>query len=62
MTPYYGLNPSYKIYYVGAEDGLVEDHETWYMDLAEANLHPGKLKQRIAKNIGVFITLVPKVL
>ena len=41
VTPYYGLNPAYKIYYVGAEDGLVEDHETWYMDLAEANLHPG---------------------
>jgi len=42
VTPYYGLNPAYKIYYVGAEDGLVEDHETWYMDLAEANLHPDK--------------------
>jgi len=42
VTPYYGLNPSYKIYFVGAQDGLVEDHETWYMDLAEANLKPDK--------------------
>jgi len=40
VTPYYGLNPSYRIYHVNAGNGVVFDHETWYMDLVEANLHP----------------------
>eukprot|EP00088_Acartia_fossae_P026753 TRINITY_DN2753_c0_g1_i2.p1 TRINITY_DN2753_c0_g1~~TRINITY_DN2753_c0_g1_i2.p1 ORF type:complete len:675 (+),score=82.41 TRINITY_DN2753_c0_g1_i2:37-2061(+) len=42
VTPYYGLNPSYRVYHVGKEDGLVIDHETWYMNLTEANLSPGE--------------------
>jgi len=37
VTTYYGLNPTYRIYEVSGETGMVLDHETWYMDLHEAN-------------------------
>jgi len=43
VTPYYGLNPGYRIYHVdGNYQGstrTVLDHETWIMDLQEANRH-----------------------
>ena len=39
VTPYYGLNPSYRIYTVSSE-GEVLDHSTWIMDMAEANKNP----------------------
>ena len=43
MTPYYGLNPGYRIYHIdGNYQGstrTVLDHETWVMDLQEANRH-----------------------
>jgi len=43
VTPYYGLNPGYRIYHVdGNYQGstrTVLDHETWIMDLEEANRH-----------------------
>lgn len=43
VTPYYGLNPGYRIYHVdgnyGGTSRMVLDHETWIMDLQEANRH-----------------------
>ncbi|CAO1430795.1 unnamed protein product, partial [Diamesa tonsa] len=43
VTPYYDLNPGYRIYYVDgdhdASTRLVIDHETWIMNLKEANLY-----------------------
>lgn len=42
VTPYYGLNPTYRIYNVRASDGRVIDHETWFMDLQAANAHPDR--------------------
>lgn len=43
VTPYYGLNPGYRIYHVdgnyAASTRTVLDHETWIMDLQEANRH-----------------------
>ena len=38
VTPYYGLNPSYRLYTVSAV-GEVLDHHTWIMDLEVANDH-----------------------
>lgn len=43
VTPYYGLNPGYRIYqvdgnYAGSTRAVL-DHETWIMDLQEANRH-----------------------
>ncbi|KAI5640562.1 calcineurin-like phosphoesterase domain-containing protein [Phthorimaea operculella] len=42
VTPWYNLNPGYAIYYVDGDHNattrLVVDHETWIMDLEEANL------------------------
>ncbi|XP_077287371.1 sphingomyelin phosphodiesterase [Arctopsyche grandis] len=43
VTPYYDLNPGYRIYYVDGDHEqstrLVVDHETWIMNLKEANLY-----------------------
>lgn len=43
VTPYYDLNPGYRIYYVDGDrehsTRLVLDHETWIMSLREANLY-----------------------
>ena len=43
VTPYYGLNPGYRIYHVDGNyagtSRMVVDHETWIMDLQEANRH-----------------------
>jgi len=39
VTPYYGLNPSYRLYTVSAT-GVMLDHHTWIMDLAQANTNP----------------------
>ncbi|EDW77128.2 uncharacterized protein Dwil_GK22200 [Drosophila willistoni] len=43
VSPYYDLNPGYRIYYVdGDHDSttrLVIDHESWIMNLKEANLY-----------------------
>ena len=39
ITPYHGLNPSYRLYSVAA-DGRVVDHQTYVMDLEEANKRP----------------------
>lgn len=43
VTPYYNLNPGYRIYYVDGDHDvstrLVIDHETWIMNLKEANLY-----------------------
>ena len=41
VTPYYGLNPTYRIYTVSESSGQVVDHETWYLDLVKANGNPG---------------------
>lgn len=43
VTPYYDLNPGYRIYYVDGDHKsttrAVVDHETWVMNLKEANLY-----------------------
>ncbi|KAF4523493.1 hypothetical protein B566_EDAN004563 [Ephemera danica] len=43
VTPYYDLNPGYRIYYIDADHPqttrAVLDHETWVMNLKEANLY-----------------------
>jgi len=43
VTPYYGLNPGYRVYHVDGNYAgttrTVLDHETWIMDLQEANRH-----------------------
>jgi len=39
MTPYHGLNPSFRIYTVSVS-GEMLDHETYNTDLIEANKHP----------------------
>lgn len=43
MSPYYDLNPGYRIYYVDGDHDrttrMVVDHESWIMNLKEANLY-----------------------
>ncbi|KAK6631215.1 hypothetical protein RUM43_014312 [Polyplax serrata] len=43
VTPYVNLNPGYRIYYIDGDHDhttrLVVDHETWVMNLKEANLY-----------------------
>ncbi|XP_072401244.1 sphingomyelin phosphodiesterase isoform X1 [Diabrotica undecimpunctata] len=43
VTPYYDLNPSYRLYYVDGDHDkstrAVVDHESWTMNLREANLY-----------------------
>ncbi|XP_054737403.1 sphingomyelin phosphodiesterase isoform X2 [Anastrepha obliqua] len=43
VSPYYDLNPGYRIYYVDGDHDtttrLVIDHESWIMNLKEANLY-----------------------
>lgn len=43
VTPYYDLNPGYRIYYIDGDHKsttrAVVDHETWVMNLKEANLY-----------------------
>ncbi|XP_037914382.1 sphingomyelin phosphodiesterase isoform X1 [Hermetia illucens] len=43
VTPYYDMNPGYRIYYIdGDHDAttrMVIDHESWIMNLKEANLY-----------------------
>lgn len=39
VTPYYGLNPAYRVYEVSSM-GEVVDHHTWVMDLEKANNNP----------------------
>jgi len=41
VTPYYGLNPSYRLYTVSPQ-GEILDHHTWIMDLEAANANPSK--------------------
>lgn len=42
LTPYWELNLGYRIYYVDGDHSdttrMVVDHETWIMDLQEANM------------------------
>ena len=41
VTPYYSLNPSYRLYTVSVA-GEILDTRTFVMDLKEANKHPDK--------------------
>ena len=41
VTPYHGTNPSYRLYTV-AMTGEVLDHQTFIMDIEEANKFPGR--------------------
>jgi sphingomyelin phosphodiesterase len=43
VTPYYDLNPGYRLYYIDGDHEsttrLVIDHESWIMNLKDANLY-----------------------
>ena len=41
VTPYHGTNPSYRLYTV-AMTGEMLDHQTFIMDIEEANKFPGR--------------------
>ncbi|XP_060838777.1 sphingomyelin phosphodiesterase isoform X1 [Rhopalosiphum padi] len=51
VTPYYDLNPGYRIYYVDGDrehsTRAVLDHETWVMNLKEANLYDYPIWQKL---------------
>ncbi|XP_025421065.1 sphingomyelin phosphodiesterase isoform X2 [Sipha flava] len=51
VTPYYDLNPGYRIYYVDGDrehsTRSVLDHETWVMNLKEANLYDYPIWQKL---------------
>ncbi|KAI5755410.1 hypothetical protein M8J77_016576 [Diaphorina citri] len=66
VTPYYDLNPGYRIYYVDGDrehsTRLVLDHETWIMSLREANLYdyPIWYKLYSARSAYQVSTLLPQ--
>ncbi|KZC11549.1 Sphingomyelin phosphodiesterase, partial [Dufourea novaeangliae] len=66
VTPYYDLNPGYRIYYVDGDHPkttrLVVDHETWVMNLKEANLYnyPIWHKMYSARQAYQMPSLLPK--
>ena len=50
VTPYVGVNPGYRLYYVDGDHSkttrMVVDHETWIMNLKEANLYDYPIWQK----------------
>ncbi|KAG5458449.1 MAG: hypothetical protein BJ554DRAFT_1319, partial [Olpidium bornovanus] len=40
LTPYKGVNPSFRVYEIDEETGVVLDHKTYYLELPKAN-EPG---------------------
>ncbi|XP_073991231.1 sphingomyelin phosphodiesterase isoform X2 [Rhodnius prolixus] len=65
VTPYYDLNPGYRIYYVDGDHEkstrMVLDHETWIMNLREANLYdyPIWYKEYSARHAYLMQSLSP---
>ncbi|XP_023315583.1 sphingomyelin phosphodiesterase-like [Trichogramma pretiosum] len=66
VSPYYDLNPGYRIYYVDGDHPkttrLVLDHESWVMNLKEANLYdyPVWYKLYSVKQTYQMSSLLPK--
>lgn len=66
VTPYYELNPGYRIYYVDGDHPkttrMVVDHETWVMNLKEANLYDYPIwhKMYSARQAYQMSSLLPK--
>ncbi|XP_011505408.1 PREDICTED: sphingomyelin phosphodiesterase-like [Ceratosolen solmsi marchali] len=66
VSPYYDLNPGYRIYYVDGDHPdttrMVVDHESWVMNLKEANLYdyPVWYKLYSARQIFQMPSLLPK--
>ncbi|XP_058804235.1 sphingomyelin phosphodiesterase [Phymastichus coffea] len=66
VSPYYNLNPGYRIYYIDGDHAnttrLVIDHETWIMNLKEANLYdyPNWYKSYSARQTFQMPSLLPK--
>ncbi|XP_034937352.1 sphingomyelin phosphodiesterase-like isoform X4 [Chelonus insularis] len=66
VSPYYDLNPGYRIYYVDGDHSkttrLVVDHESWVMNLKEANLYdyPIWRKMYSARQAYQMSSLLPK--
>ncbi|XP_015127515.1 sphingomyelin phosphodiesterase [Diachasma alloeum] len=65
VTPYENLNPGYRIYYVDDDQGSstrqVVDHETWIMNLEEANLYDSPFWWRLysARDAYQMASLLP---
>lgn len=65
LTPYDNVNPAYRIYYIDGDHKdttrLVVDHETWMMNLTEANLndYPEWQKSYSARDAYSLPTLRP---
>ncbi|XP_051164735.1 sphingomyelin phosphodiesterase isoform X1 [Leptopilina boulardi] len=66
VSPYYDLNPGYRIYYVDGDHPqttrMVVDHESWVMNLKEANLYdyPFWYKSYSARKAYQMSSLLPK--
>ncbi|XP_043467643.1 sphingomyelin phosphodiesterase isoform X2 [Leptopilina heterotoma] len=66
VSPYYDLNPGYRIYYVDGDHAkttrMVVDHESWVMNLKEANLYdyPFWYKSYSARQAYQMSSLLPK--
>ncbi|XP_031785986.1 sphingomyelin phosphodiesterase isoform X3 [Nasonia vitripennis] len=66
VSPYYDLNPGYRIYYVDGDHPkttrMVIDHESWVMNLKEANLYdfPIWYKSYSARQTFQMPSLLPK--
>lgn len=66
VSPYYDLNPGYRIYYIDGDHPkttrMVVDHETWVMNLKEANLYDYPIwhKMYSARQAYLMASLLPK--
>ncbi|XP_057330103.1 sphingomyelin phosphodiesterase isoform X2 [Microplitis mediator] len=66
VSPYYDLNPGYRIYYVDGDHPkttrMVVDHESWVMNLKEANLYDYPIwhKMYSARQAYQMPSLLPK--
>ncbi|OAD57535.1 Sphingomyelin phosphodiesterase [Eufriesea mexicana] len=66
VTPYTDLNPGYRIYYVDGDHPkttrMVVDHETWVMNLKEANLYDYPIWHKLysARQAYQMSSLLPK--
>lgn len=66
VSPYYFLNPGYRIYYVDGDHPkttrMVVDHESWVMNLKEANLYDYPIWHKLysARQAYQMASLLPK--
>ncbi|XP_072766860.1 sphingomyelin phosphodiesterase [Anoplolepis gracilipes] len=66
VSPYYDLNPGYRIYYIDGDHPkttrMVIDHESWVMNLKEANLYDYPIWHKLysARQAYQMASLLPK--